>query len=69
MYFSSFPDFTMATSQEDHPWDVIVIGAGISGMTAAYRIKQRNQHARVLVLEAKGIGANWASYFFFDLYF
>ena len=54
----------MATSQEDHPWDVIVIGAGISGMTAAYRIKQRNQHARVLVLEAKGtlgqIGHNFS---------
>ncbi|XP_072028108.1 probable flavin-containing monoamine oxidase A isoform X2 [Amphiura filiformis] len=43
----------MASSGEDHTWDVIVIGAGIAGMTAAYRILQADQNARVLVLEAK----------------
>ncbi len=55
----------MASSQEDRPWDVIVIGAGIAGMTAAYRIKQRDQHARVLVLEAKGIGHQNVHQFFY----
>ena len=34
--------------------DVIVVGAGISGLYAAYRIKQKSPELNVLVLEAKG---------------
>ncbi len=34
--------------------DVIVVGAGISGLYAAYRIKQKSPELKVLVLEAKG---------------
>ena len=38
----------------DDAADVIVVGAGISGLYAAYRIKHRNPKLKVLVLEAKG---------------
>jgi flavin-dependent dehydrogenase len=34
--------------------DIIVAGAGISGLTAAYRLIQKDPSLRVLVLEAKG---------------
>ena len=34
--------------------DVIVVGAGISGLYAAYRIKQKAPQLKILVLEAKG---------------
>ncbi|XP_067007117.2 probable flavin-containing monoamine oxidase A [Anabrus simplex] len=33
--------------------DVIVVGAGLSGLTAAYRISKRDSSLRVIVLEAK----------------
>ena len=39
---------------DEEIFDVIVVGAGISGLYAAYRIKQRAPHLKVLVLEAKG---------------
>ena len=35
-------------------YDVVVVGAGISGLTAAYRLLQHNKSLKVLVLEAKG---------------
>jgi choline dehydrogenase-like flavoprotein len=34
--------------------DVIIVGAGISGLYAAYRIQQKAPQLNVLVLEAKG---------------
>jgi flavin-dependent dehydrogenase len=42
------------TDEEEEIVDVIVIGAGISGLYAAYRIKQKSPELKVLVLEAKG---------------
>ena len=36
----------------DIQWDVIVIGAGIAGLSSAYRIIKRSPKIRVLVLEA-----------------
>ena len=45
---------TSSSSNEDQPWDVIIIGAGLAGLTAAYRILKTDSNAKVLVLEAKG---------------
>jgi flavin-dependent dehydrogenase len=42
------------TDEEEEIVDVIVVGAGISGLYAAYRIKQKSPELKVLVLEAKG---------------
>ena len=39
---------------DEEIFDVIVIGAGISGLYAAYRIQQKAPQLKVLVLEAKG---------------
>lgn len=39
---------------DDEIFDVIVIGGGISGLYAAYRIQQKAPQLKVLVLEAKG---------------
>jgi sarcosine oxidase len=36
-------------------WDAIVVGAGISGLAAAYELRRRDR--RVLVLEAEAVGA------------
>jgi sarcosine oxidase len=36
-------------------WDAIVVGAGISGLAAAYELRRRDR--RVLVLDAEGVGA------------
>ncbi|CAF1341491.1 unnamed protein product [Adineta ricciae] len=40
-------------SDEAEIIDVIVVGAGISGLYAAYRLKEKAPHLNVLVLEAK----------------
>lgn len=40
-------------------WDVIVVGAGICGLGAAYELARRG--ARVLVLERVGVGADQSS--------
>ncbi|RUS75174.1 hypothetical protein EGW08_017055 [Elysia chlorotica] len=37
----------------DSLFDVIVIGGGISGLTAAYTVKKKMPHAKVIVLEGK----------------
>jgi cation diffusion facilitator CzcD-associated flavoprotein CzcO len=45
--------------EADHV-DVLIVGAGISGLDAAYRISQRNPHATYTVLERRArIGGTW----------
>ena len=34
--------------------DVVVVGAGVSGLTAAYHLTTRDPNLRVVVVEAKG---------------
>ena len=37
--------------------DVIVVGAGLSGLTAAYWLKQTLPECNVIIVEAKGVDA------------
>ena len=48
-------------------FDVIVIGGGISGLTAAYTVKRKTPHAKVIVLEGKGMC--YVTYFFANFNF
>lgn len=36
-------------------WDVIVVGAGLSGLTAAHWLRKRNAKLKILILEGKGL--------------
>jgi glycine/D-amino acid oxidase-like deaminating enzyme len=49
--------------------DVIILGAGISGLTAAYRLLQKDSSLRILVLEAKGWRFLLHSWFFIVILF
>ncbi|WP_343600517.1 NAD(P)/FAD-dependent oxidoreductase [Mycobacterium sp.] len=49
-----------ATPQDTEYFDVVIIGAGISGLGAAYRITERNPGTRYVVLERRDqIGGTW----------
>lgn len=49
-----------ATPQQDDRFDVIIIGAGISGIDAAYRISERNPGLTYTILERRAqIGGTW----------
>ena len=39
---------------ESFECDVVVIGAGLSGLSAAYYLTKKDRSLRVVVLEAKG---------------
>ena len=45
----------MATQHDDQIYDVVIVGAGISGMHAAYILKKRCKNIKILILEAKGL--------------
>ncbi len=48
------------TPQQDHDFDVIIVGAGISGIDAAYRIAERNPGMTYTILERRPqIGGTW----------
>jgi monoamine oxidase len=43
----------MTTKEEDIVYDVIVVGAGISGLSAAYYLKKENEQLRLCILEGR----------------
>lgn len=40
-------------------WDVVVVGAGLSGLSAAHLLRQRNARLKILILEGKGQTLCW----------
>lgn len=36
-------------------WDVIIVGAGLSGLSAAHLLRKRNAELKILILEGKGL--------------
>lgn len=36
-------------------WDVIIIGAGLSGLSAAHLLRKRNAKLKILIVEGKGL--------------
>jgi cation diffusion facilitator CzcD-associated flavoprotein CzcO len=51
---------TVRTSEDGRDFDVVIIGAGISGLGAAYRITERNPGTRYVILERREqIGGTW----------
>ncbi|OBG30446.1 FAD-dependent oxidoreductase [Mycobacterium alsense] len=50
----------MTVSPQDRQFDVIIVGAGISGIDAAYRISERNPGLTYTILERRAqIGGTW----------
>ena len=48
------------TPQDAEDFDVVIIGAGISGLGAAYRITERNPGTSYVILERREqIGGTW----------
>lgn len=45
----------MAQNLKGQEVDVVIVGGGISGLTAAYQIHRKDPGLRILVLEAKGL--------------
>lgn len=43
-----------AAGMSEDQFDVVVVGAGLSGLSAARRLQKRNPQLSVLVLEARG---------------
>ncbi len=43
-----------AAGMSEDQFDVVVVGAGLSGLSAARRLQKKNPQLRVLVLEARG---------------
>jgi cation diffusion facilitator CzcD-associated flavoprotein CzcO len=51
----------MATAKADVDYDVVIIGAGISGINFAYRLQERHPDLSYCILEARHeIGGTWS---------
>jgi cation diffusion facilitator CzcD-associated flavoprotein CzcO len=51
----------MAVKHEEVDYDVIIVGAGISGLNFAHRLQERNPDLRYCILEGRHeIGGTWS---------
>lgn len=48
---NSYLSFIMA----EENWDVIIVGAGLSGLSAAHLLRKRNANLKILIVEGKGL--------------
>lgn len=50
-----------ASSNEANSYDVVIIGAGISGINFAYRLQERHPNLSYVILEGRHeIGGTWS---------
>ena len=54
MFFYLISSLLSMAEKGDEDCDVIVVGAGLSGLTAAYSLKKTLPECNVIVVEAKG---------------
>ncbi|KAM0921827.1 hypothetical protein ACQ4PT_006734 [Festuca glaucescens] len=51
----------MATRRQDADYDVVIVGAGISGINFAYRLQERNPELSYCILEGRHqVGGTWS---------
>jgi cation diffusion facilitator CzcD-associated flavoprotein CzcO len=47
--------------EEENAYDVLIVGAGISGINAAYRLQERNPNLTYKIIEGRHeIGGTWS---------
>lgn len=53
--------FNMVEKHSDVDYDVVIVGAGISGISFGYRLQERNPHLKYCILDARHeIGGTWS---------
>ena len=51
----------MAAKQQEVDYDVVIVGAGISGLNFGYRLQERNPDLSYCILESRHeIGGTWS---------
>lgn len=52
---------TFAIEEDSTPYDAVIVGSGISALSAAYFIRQEQRHAKILMVDVNGYAGGVAS--------